>query len=95
MELTPAERAAHLRQFEADMAALERSISAETALAQFPAAGTPKKPFDKAHVSILHVEPVLWCRRSTCNHPDPIQQMAKHGQLLARATACKGKGNIW
>ena len=59
VELTPAERAARVQQYEADMAALEQSIRAETALAEFPAAGTPKQPFDKAHVSCLLALPRL------------------------------------
>jgi len=42
---------AKLRQIEADITALQQSIRAETALAQFPEAGSAKRPFDRAHVS--------------------------------------------
>ena len=51
MQLTPADRAAKLRQIEADNMAAQQSIRAETALAQFPADGSAKRPFDRAHVS--------------------------------------------
>ena len=51
VDLTPAECAARVRQFEAEMAALDQSVRAETPLAEFPVAGTPKQPFDKAQVS--------------------------------------------
>ena len=50
-QVTPADPATFMRQLEAGIAAAKECIRAETALAQFPAAGSPKQPFGKEHVS--------------------------------------------